>query len=201
MFLYGAFQGLNDPSGVGAFQGSHAHDLAREVVNGHEDLNGPQAPAQDRRGVDRPDLIRIPGRDRPGFWFLLCFLRGGRGCRSVSGFRPLKNVSHGRGRDEDVQQCQLVGDSNPAPTEVGLGDLPHERGDLRRCLVCGSAGRLLIFDLVQPPIECGSGDAEIPGDLSSGDLEGLHMPEDEKPFADGVSWILALLVEVFLKDR
>jgi len=44
-------------------------------------------------------------------------------------------------------------------------------------------------------------DAEIAGDLSPGDLEGLHVPEDEESFTDGVSWVLALSVEVFLQDR
>jgi len=60
---------------------------------------------------------------------------------------------------------------------------------------------LLIFNLVQPAVERGSGDAEIPGNLPPGDLEGLYMPQDEKPFVNGVSWVLALLVELLLKDR
>ena len=69
---------LDDPSGVGAFQGCHAYDLAGEVVDGHQDVNGPQAPTPDLRGVDRPDVIGIPGRNRAGLWLLFCFLRGGR---------------------------------------------------------------------------------------------------------------------------
>jgi len=46
---------------------------------------------------------------------------------------------------------------------------------------------------VQPPVECGSRDAEIRGNLSPGYLEGLHVPEDEKLFADGLSWVLPSL--------
>ena len=71
----------------------------------------------------------------------------------------------------------------------------------RRCLVHWTAGGFLIFDLVQPAVERGSGDAEIAGDLSPGDLEGLHVPEDEEPLADIVSRLLILLMEVFLQDR
>jgi hypothetical protein len=34
MFLDGSFQRVDDPSSVGAFQGSDAHDLVGEMVNG-----------------------------------------------------------------------------------------------------------------------------------------------------------------------
>ncbi len=84
--------------------------------------------------------------------------------------------------------------------DVGFCDFPHERGDLHRRLVRGIAGRLLIFDLVQPSVERGSGDAKILDNFPPGYLEGFHVPEDEKPFVDGVSWVLASLVELFLKD-
>jgi len=56
----------------------------------------------------------------------LCFLRGGQGKRNVSRPRPPHDVPHRGGREEDAQQLELVGDSNRAPTEVRLGDLPHE---------------------------------------------------------------------------
>ena len=187
VFSHGLLQGLDDPVSVRAFQRRRTYDLPREVINSHQDLNGPQAPIQDPRRVNRPHMIWIPGRNGAGFWLFLCFLRGGRGYRSVSRFRPLKDVSDCRGRDEDAQQLELVGDLNPAPTEVRFGDLSHERGDLCWCLIRGTAGWLLIFDLVQPTVECGSGNAEIPGDLSLGDLEGFHMPEDEEPLADLIS--------------
>jgi hypothetical protein len=82
---------------------------------------------------------------------------------------------------------ELVGDSNPDATEVGLGDLPRQRRNVRRCLVRGSAGGLLIFDLVEPAVQGGSSDSEIPRDLSTGDLKGLQMPEDEEPLADFIS--------------
>ena len=59
----------------------------------------------------------------------------------------------------------------------------------------------MIFNLVQPAVKRGSSNTEIPGDLPSGNLESFHMPEDEKPFMNSVSWALALLAEVFLKDR
>jgi hypothetical protein len=62
-------------------------------------------------------------------------------------------------------------------------------------------GGLFIFDLMQPAIEGGTGDAEIAGDLSPGDLEGLDVPEDEPSLADGVSWVPALSVEVLRQDR
>ena len=35
---------LNDPSCIGTFQWSCAHDLTREVINGYQDLNRPQTP-------------------------------------------------------------------------------------------------------------------------------------------------------------
>ena len=54
---------------------------------------------------------------------------------------------------------------------------------------------------MQPPVERGSGDAKILGDLSPGYLERFHMPKDEKPFANGVSGVLPSLGELFLKDR
>jgi len=44
-------------------------------------------------------------------------------------------------------------------------------------------------------------DAEIAGDLSPGDLEGLHVPEDEESFTNGVPWALTLLVEMLPQDR
>jgi len=201
MFPYGLLQGLDDPSSIGTFQRNCAHDLAREVINGHEDLNGPQSPTPDFRRVDGPHMIGIPGRDGAGFWLLLWLLRGRWGGGSASRSRPLKDVPHRRRREEDTQQFQLVGNSNPAPTEIRFGDLPDERGDLRWRLVRRRAGWLLIFDLVQPTVERGPGDTEIPGDLAPGDLEGLHVPEDEKPLTNRVSRVLALLVEVFLKDR
>ena len=113
----------------------------------------------------------------------------------------MKDVTDCGGREEDAQQFQLVGDSNAAPTEVGFRNLPHQRGDPYWGLVGGSSGGLLIFDLVQPAVERGSGDAEISPDLSPGDLEGLHMPEDQESFADFISRLLALLVDLFLEDR
>jgi len=33
------------------------------------------------------------------------------------------------------------------------------------------------------------------------DLEGFRLSENEEPFADFISWLLAVLVEVFLKNR
>ena len=78
------------------------HDLTRKVVNGNQDLNGPQAPTQNRRGIDRPHMIRIPGANRAGFWLLLCFLSGGWGCGSVSRLWPMKDIADRGGRDEDV---------------------------------------------------------------------------------------------------
>lgn len=51
VLLHGLFQGLDDPSGVRSFQGCDTYDFAGEVVNGHQDVNGPQAPAADRRGA------------------------------------------------------------------------------------------------------------------------------------------------------
>jgi len=104
--------------------------------------------------------------------------------RERFGFRWRKDIRRGGRSDEDAQQSHLMGDSNPAPTEVRFRDLPDERADLRWCLVRRRAGWLLIFDLLQPAIECGSGDAKMAGDLSPGDLGGLRMPEDEKSFAD-----------------
>ena len=59
VFLQGLLQGLDDPPGVGAFQRGQVYDLAREAVNSHRDLNGPQPPALDGRGVDGPDMVRI----------------------------------------------------------------------------------------------------------------------------------------------
>ena len=84
--------------------------------------------------------------------------------------------------------------------DVGFRDFPYESGDLHRRLVRGITGLLLIFYFVQPAIERGSGDAKVLDNLPSGNLEGFHVPEDEKPFVDGVSWVLASLVELFLKD-
>ena len=54
---------------------------------------------------------------------------------------------------------------------------------------------------MEPAAEGGSSDAEIPGDLSPGDLGGFHVPEDKESFTNGVSWALALLVEMPLQDR
>ena len=131
MLLHGLLQGLDGPAGVGAFQRSDAHDLAREVVDSHQDLDGPQAPAQDFRGVDRPDVIGIPGGNRARFRLFLWLVgRGWRGT-SIPRFRPLQDVSHRRGREEDTQQFELVGDANPSPAEVGFCDFPDERGRSR----------------------------------------------------------------------
>ena len=47
----------------------------------------------------------------------------------------------------------------------------------------------VIFDLVQPPIEGGSGDPEVPRNLPPGGLKGLHMLEDEESLAE-VLWRL-----------
>jgi len=44
-------------------------------------------------------------------------------------------------------------------------------------------------------------DAEIAGDFSLGDLEGLHVPKDEQSLVNGVSWALALLMGMLLQDR
>jgi len=49
MFSHGLLQRLDAPAGVGTFQGRHAYDLAGEVVDGHQDVNGPQPPAPDLR--------------------------------------------------------------------------------------------------------------------------------------------------------
>ena len=98
MLSHGLLQGLNDLSSIGAFQRNCTHDLAGEVVNSHQDLNGPQAPAQDLRSVNRPDMIGMRGRDRARFCLLLQFLRRDRSCGHTSRFRPLQDVSHGRGR-------------------------------------------------------------------------------------------------------
>ncbi len=84
-------QSLDDPAGVGSFQRNDTHDLAGEMVDGHQDLDGPQPPAPDFRGVDRPDVIGIPGRDRAGLGLLFCcLLGGGRGYRGVSRFREFR---------------------------------------------------------------------------------------------------------------
>ena len=151
-------QGLDDPAGVGTFQRSDAHDLAGEVVVGHQDVNGPQAPSPDFRGIKGPDVIGIPGRDGAGLGLLFCLLRGSRGGGSVRG-GPLQDVPHGRGREKDAQQFQLVGNADAAPTEVGLVDLPDEIGNVRWGLVRRCAGGFSLFDLVQPAIE---GDRAMP---------------------------------------
>ena len=199
MLSHSLLQGLDDPAGVGPFQGSDADDLACEVVDGHQDLSRPQAPTQDRRGVDGPDVVGIPSGNRAGFWFLFHFLRGGSG--STARFRPLQDVLDGRGGEENTQQSELMGDSNTPPSEIRLGDFPHERRNFHGRLVRGGRGRLLIFDLVQPSVERGSGDTEIPENLPPGDLEGLHMPENEESLPHLISWLLALLTDLFLKDR
>ncbi len=59
----------------------------------------------------------------------------------------------------------------------------------------------MIFDLVQPAVEGGAGDAEVSGDSASGDLEGLDVPEDEQPLVNGISWAPAVSMEVLLQDR
>lgn len=126
MFSHRLPQSLDDPAGVRSFQRSDAHDLAGEMVDGHQDVNGPQPPAQDFRGVDRPDVIGIPGRDRAGLGLLFGFLAAGRGGRRVWWFRPLQDVSHRRGRQEDAQQSELIGDANAAPTEIRFGNFPNK---------------------------------------------------------------------------
>ena len=74
VFSHGGPQRLDDPSGIGAFQRSDAHDLAGAMVDNHQDLDRPQA-----------------------------------------------------------------------PTQIRLGDLPDEGGDLSRCRVRGSSGGFLVF--------------------------------------------------------
>ena len=123
VFSHGLVQSFDDPAGVGTFQRSNAHDLAGEMVDGHQDLDGPQPPAQDLRSVDRPDMIRMRGRDMARLGLFVRFLGRGRGCRCASRLRPLQDVPHGRGREEDTQQFQLVGNADATPTEIGLGDL------------------------------------------------------------------------------
>ena len=59
---------------------------------------------------------------------------------------------------------------------------------------------LLIFDLMQPPVESRSGDAKILSYPASWYLECFHLPEDEKLFAKGVSRVLMFLLDPFLKD-
>jgi hypothetical protein len=172
--VHSLLQGLDDPPGVGSFQRKCTHDFAGEVVNGHQDLDRPQTPTPDLRGVDRPDVVGIPGGNRAGFWLPFCLRRGGRwGRRSASRFRPLQDIADCRSREKDAQQFELIGDANASPTEVGLGDFPDERGDLCGRFVRCSAGGRLIFDLVQPAIECGAGDPEVSGDLPPGNLKGL----------------------------
>jgi len=61
-------------------------------------------------------------------------------------FRPLEDVSHRQGGQEDTQQSELGGDTRPAPTEGGPRDLPDEQGDLGGCLVRRRAGWSLIFE-------------------------------------------------------
>ena len=54
---------------------------------------------------------------------------------------------------------------------------------------------------MQPPVERGSGDATMLSYSPSRYLLCSDMPEDEKPLADGVSWALASLGELFLENR
>ena len=63
------------------------------------------------------------------------------------------------------------------------------------------AGLLPIFDLMQPPVESRSGDTKVLSNSAPWYLECFHMPEDEKPFAKGVSRVLLFLLDPFLKDR
>ena len=52
-------QGFDDPSSIGSFQRKCTHHLTGEVVDGHQDMDGLQAPTQNLRSVDRPDVIRM----------------------------------------------------------------------------------------------------------------------------------------------
>ena len=133
------------------------------MVNGHQVLNGPQAPTPNFCHVDRPDVVWIPGRNGAGFGRLLLLLSWNSwSYRCISRSRSLQNVPDDRGKQENAQQPELVGDSSQAPTEVGPGDLTYQRGDVAWRLVRRSNSRSTILDLVEPATQGGSSDDEVP---------------------------------------
>jgi len=160
------------------------HQLAGEVIDGHEDMNGPESPELHGRQVGAPDLVGPSGDEEAGqspLW------RGWRSRRPwFSWFRPAKDVSHGRCGDEHSEQRQLLGDPQFPEEGIDLRYLPDKRNDIRRGLVLRNPLRSLrSLDVVNPPIERGMGDTEVLLDAPLGNLEELHVPEDEKSFFDG----------------
>ncbi len=57
-------QRIAHPACVRAFQGGCRYDLARKVIDGHEDVRRPQAPAQHGSRVAGPNMIRKGRGDR-----------------------------------------------------------------------------------------------------------------------------------------
>jgi len=81
------------------------------------------------------------------------------------------------------------------------GDTGAFRGiGLLRILRTVEAEMLLIFDLMQPPVESRSGDAKILSHPAPWYLECFHLPKDEKPFSKCMSRLFLFLFDAFLKD-
>jgi len=95
-----------------------------------------------------------------GFCFLLSFSQNFKRCRSVSGLWSLKDIANSRGWDKDIQESQLVCYPNPPPVDVWFYYLPYQNCNFYGCFIGWNTGLLLIFDLMQPPVESISGDAK-----------------------------------------